>query len=176
MKKSPVEIPKELFGLMAALYPLLARLLIELELTMNDFFFLAYIRYFGKEHVDGGIAILRSELGNVFDPLLNPSGVTQRIDALEEKNLVRRGRVKGTDKAKMYGSKGGSKVVVFISKDGMDKLEIFNSRINEVFVGVTGNVQRTFLRSFLGIVRRMAKGGLGLIEARKEVERKQSDG
>ncbi len=49
MDKTHMEIPNELFGLMAALYPPLMRLLEECDLTLNDFFFLLYIRHFGKQ-------------------------------------------------------------------------------------------------------------------------------
>ncbi len=116
---------------------------------------------------NGGTAILRAELGSIFDSILTPAGVTSRIEALENKNLVHRGRLKDIEKAKMYGQRGGPKSVVFISQHGINNLETFNRRINDLFLGVTGNVQKTFLRSFLAVVRKMASGGLALIESRK---------
>jgi hypothetical protein len=155
--KAKIQLPEELFEFFAAFYPGLALILDELGLSLNEFFLLSYIRYFGHVAENGQVIILRSQLGDVLDKFLSAGGVSLRIRVLEDKRLIVRKMLRSSEKQVLFGNARGSKSAIVLTKEGLNKLTEFNHRIDELFLKEFANVPRPILNSFLKMLTAMAR-------------------
>jgi len=158
--KSNLKIPRETFHLLSALYPRLATILSKHGVSVNDFFLLSYVKNLGKERANGEICVLRTAISGHLEHVLSDGGMTGRIESLESKDLVDRGRLKPGEKEDLFKTSAGRKEIVIITTKGLKLLDDFNDSVDGLFQDITEGVGDTYLKVFLKTVKKVCQMGL----------------
>ena len=159
----PVQFPQETYRLIPALYPHLAEMLEAAELTATEFFALSYVKNKGKDIGNGEvvlpIAILREVLMKT-GAYESSSGAMGFVTHLQNsKAYLGHYRLTPEQKGTYFPDAPGYRDAVFVTEDGVKKLNAMNAQVERLFADVVKDLPASIvnpaLKTFARVVGRV---------------------
>ena len=146
--------PRQLYSLIPALYPHLAEILQNANLTGIEFFALSYVKNNGQPFEDGDIGLPISDLRDIllkagaYDSDSGARGfITNHLQV--SKQFLAHRRMTKEEKERLFPTSGGYRDALVLTAVGHARLQSVNDQVEVLFSRALNGVQAPFLGQLL---------------------------
>lgn len=140
------QLPWQVFQFASSLLPYLDSIFEESNISPTDLFILSHLKHFGIEDSETGRKVmLKNELRNILIRVYgySPARTTTILKNLHNKRLIGLDDLTEGEKEKLFNTRRGYKPAVILLGEGINKLNEFNTKIDNLFSTLTADMSAT---------------------------------